>query len=192
MQQAVPVGEGAMAAILGANYETVAEACRDAQQGEVCSPANINSAKQVVIAGQTSAVERAIGLLKERGAKRAIKLNVSAPFHCALMLPAQEQLAADLESLEFRDLGMPLVSNVDAALVRRGADARDALVRQVSSPVRWLESLELLARHSVTTFVEVGPGKVLCGLVKGTISDARCLNVEDPDTLSAARAALLS
>ncbi|HVF87877.1 MAG TPA: ACP S-malonyltransferase, partial [Pyrinomonadaceae bacterium] len=129
MQQAVPVGEGAMAAILGADYETVAGACRDAQQGEVCSPANINSAKQVVIAGQTPAVERAMALLKERGAKRAIKLNVSAPFHCALMLPAQEQLTADLGRLEFSDLSVPLVSNVDAALVRRGTDARDALVR---------------------------------------------------------------
>lgn len=192
MQQAVHVGEGAMAAILGADYDTVAEACRDAQGGEVCSPANINSAKQVVIAGHTSAVERAIGLLKERGAKRAIKLNVSAPFHCALMLPAQHQLAVDLAHLDFRDLSVPLVSNVDAALVQRGPEARDALVRQVSSPVRWLESLELFARHSVTTFVEIGPGKVLCGLVKGTMGDARCLNVEDPNTLSAARAALLS
>ncbi len=190
MQQAVPVGEGAMAAILGADYDTVAGACHDAQQGEVCSPANINSAKQVVIAGHAAAIERAMALSKERGAKRAVKLNVSAPFHCALMQPAQKQLSEDLLRIEFRDLGYPLISNVDATFVRRGTDARDALVRQVSSPVRWLETLELLARHSVTTFIEIGPGKVLCGLVKGTVGDAQCLNVEDSNSLSAARTAL--
>lgn len=190
MQEAVPFGEGAMAAVLGADYETVAEACREAQGEEICSPANINTAKQVVIAGHASAVERAMTLLKKRGAKRVTMLKVSAPFHSALMQPAQEKLTADLERLEFRDLSVPLVSNVDAGALRRGAEARDALVRQVSAPVRWLESVELLARRGVTKFIEIGPGKVLCGLVKATLGDGRCLSVHDPDSLGAARDAL--
>jgi [acyl-carrier-protein] S-malonyltransferase len=191
MQEAVPVGEGAMAAILGASLEAVEAACAEARAaGEVCSPANINSPGQVVIAGSAAAVERAIPLLKARGAKRAVPLKVSAPFHCALMLPAQERLAADLERIEFRDLRVPLVSNVDARVVRAGAQARDSLVRQVSSPVRWCESVELLAREGVDTFVEVGPGKVLSGLVRQTAPQARCLNVEDGASLAAALAAL--
>ncbi len=179
MQEAAPVGSGAMAAIMGAELGTIMEACNEAAQGEVCSPANINGANQVVIAGDAAAVDRAIELLKERGAKRAIKLNVSAPFHCALMMPAQERLAADLERLDFHDLSVPLVTNVDAAVVRKGNDARDALVRQVSSPVRWHESISYLIREGVTTFVEVGPGKVLSGLVRQIDRTMRCLNVED-------------
>ena len=191
MQEAVPVGVGAMAAILGADAKTVEDACREAaQEGEVCSPANINSAKQIVIAGNAAAVERAMEILKERGAKRAIKLPVSAPFHCALMQPAQDRLSADLERTEFSDLRVPLVNNVDAATIRTGDVARRSLVRQVSSPVRWLESVEFLASAGVETFVEVGPGKVLSGLVRQIVTDARCLNVSDTATLEATRAAL--
>jgi [acyl-carrier-protein] S-malonyltransferase len=191
MQEAVPFGAGAMAAILGADIETVEAACIEAREGnEVCSPANINSPGQIVIAGSAAAVERAIPILKARGAKRAIPLKVSAPFHCALMLPAQERLAADLSEIEFKDLSVPLVTNADAALIRTGADARASLVRQVSSPVRWRESVELLAREGVDTFVEMGPGKVLSGLVRQTSPQSRCLNVEDAASLVPARDAL--
>ncbi len=191
MQDAVPVWTGAMAAILGADLETVEAACEEAREGQVCSPANINSPGQVVIAGDAAAVERAIGILKTRGAKRAVKLNVSAPFHCALMRPAQERLAAELATVEFSNLGLPLVANVDAAPVRDGREARERLVRQVSSPVRWQQSVELLAGElGVETFVEVGPGKVLSGLVKKIASGARCLNVEDAAGLRAARQTL--
>jgi [acyl-carrier-protein] S-malonyltransferase len=191
MQEAVPVGEGAMAAVLGADFETVRAVCEEARRGEeVCSPANVNSPAQVVIAGSAAAVERAIPLLKERGAKRAVSLKVSAPFHCALMLPAQERLAADLAGVGFKDLAVPLVTNVDAKVVRAGAEARESLVRQVSQPVRWRESVELLAGGGVGTFVEVGPGKVLSGLVRQTAPGARCLNVEDAASLRAAAGAL--
>jgi [acyl-carrier-protein] S-malonyltransferase len=190
MQEAVPVGVGAMAAILGADAETVADACREAAQGEVCSPANVNSPKQIVIAGDAAAVERAMEILKARGAKRAIKLQVSAPFHCALMQPAQDRLSADLEQVEFADLRVPLVCNVDAIAIRGGDEARQSLVRQVSSPVRWLESVKFLATAGVETFVEVGPGKVLAGLVRQTLPDARCLNVADAASLEAAATAL--
>lgn len=189
MQAAVPVGVGAMAAILGADAGTVAAACAEAAQGEVCSPANINSPKQIVIAGNAGAVDRAIDILKARGVRKAVKLNVSAPFHCALMRPAQERLAADLNELEFGELSVPLVTNVDAALIRQGTEARAALVRQVSAPVLWRESIEhLVNERGVQTFVEVGPGKVLAGLVRQIAPDARCLNVEDAASLTATRA----
>ena len=191
MQEAVPVGAGAMAAVLGGDFETVEAVCAEARrEGEICSPANINSPAQIVIAGSAAAVERAIPLLKERGAKRAVPLKVSAPFHCALMLPAQERLAADLDEVEFRDLSVPLVTNVDAAVIRGGAEARAALVRQVSSPVRWSESVERLRAFGVDTFVEVGPGKVLTGLVRQTAPGARGLNVEDAASLEATLGAL--
>ena len=186
MQEAVPVGTGAMAAVMGADLETVAAACAEAQQGEVCSPANINSPNQIVIAGHAAAVDRAIALLKERWSKRAIKLNVSAPFHSALMMPAQERLAAELEKLEFHDLRLPLVTNVDATIIRSGADARESLIRQVSSPVRWLESVQLLIKEGVQTFIEVGPGKVLCGLVRQIERDASCLTTGDAESLEKA------
>jgi [acyl-carrier-protein] S-malonyltransferase len=191
MQEAVPVGEGAMAAVLGADLETVRAVCDEVRQGaEVCGPANVNSPGQIVIAGSAAAVERALPFLKERGAKRAIPLKVSAPFHCALMMPAQERLAADLEGVEFADLAVPLVTNVDARVVRAGAEARESLVRQVSQPVRWRESIELLAGHGVGTFVEVGPGKVLSGLVRQTAPESRGFNVEDAAGLRAAKEAL--
>jgi [acyl-carrier-protein] S-malonyltransferase len=191
MQEAVPVGAGAMAAVVGGDFEMIEAVCREAaREGEICSPANINSPHQIVIAGSAAAVERALPMLKERGAKRAIALKVSAPFHCALMLPAQERLAADLDAVGFKDLSAPLVTNVDAAVISTGAEARAALVRQVSSPVRWRESIELLAREGVDTFVEVGPGKVLSGLVRHTTHEARALHVEDASSLKAALNAL--
>jgi [acyl-carrier-protein] S-malonyltransferase len=190
MQEAVPVGQGAMAAILNLDTQAIAAACAEAAQGEVVSPANLNSPGQVVIAGHAGAVERAMELCKKAGAKRAMPLPVSAPFHCALMQPAQDRLAADLEALAFRDLETPLVSNVDARVVRGAADVRDGLVRQVSGAVRWQESVELLVREGVTTFVEVGPGTVLSGLVKKIHRDARVLNVEDAASLDKTIAAL--
>lgn len=190
MQEAVPVGEGAMAAILGLDGPAVEKACQEAAEGEVVSAANLNSPGQVVIAGHSAAVDRAIALSKAAGAKRGIKLNVSAPFHCALMRPAQERLAQVLGALAFRDLEVPLVTNVDARVVRAGAECRDGLLRQVSGAVRWQQSVELLAREGVKTFVEVGPGTVLGGLVKKIAKDAKVLNVQDPASLEATLSAL--
>jgi len=190
MQEAVPPGVGAMAAVMGAEIKDIEAACVEAQQGQVCAPANINSPNQVVIAGNAEAVERAGELLKNAGAKRVVKLNVSAPFHCALMLPAQERLAFDLESVSFQDLSIPLVTNVDA-LANRAADAaRDAVVRQVSAPVRWLESMQLLIQQGVENFVEVGPGKVLSGLMRQISREVKCFNVEDAASLKLASAGL--
>jgi [acyl-carrier-protein] S-malonyltransferase len=190
MQEAVPVGVGAMAAILGLDLAAAEEACREAAGGEVVSPANINSPGQVVIAGHAAAVERAAALCRSRGAKRAVKLPVSAPFHCALMKPAQDRLASELAKVPFRDPVVPLVNNVDARVVRDGVACRDGLVRQVSGAVRWQESVELLAREGVDVFVEVGPGTVLGGLVRKIVRDARVLNVGSPESLEAAVAAL--
>jgi [acyl-carrier-protein] S-malonyltransferase len=192
MQEAVPVGAGAMAAILGADLNVVMSACADAAQGQVCSAANINSPSQVVIAGDSAAIDRAIELLKERGAKRAMKLNVSAPFHCSLMRPAQDRLAVDLDGITFANLQTPLVNNVDAKATNLGAEARDALVRQVSQPVRWLESVEFLISQGVQSLIEIGPGKVLSGLVRQIDRDLRCRNVEDKGSLDATRSALSS
>jgi [acyl-carrier-protein] S-malonyltransferase len=189
MQEAVPVGVGAMAAILGLELPAVEEACREAARQEVVSPANLNSAGQVVIAGHAAAVARAIELCKARGA-RALTLPVSAPFHCALMQPAQERLAADLRTLPFSDASLPVVRNVDARPVRTAAECRDGLVHQVSAAVRWQESVELLAREGVTVFVEVGPGSVLSGLVRKTLRRATTLQVDSPAALEAAVAAL--
>ena len=192
MQEAVPVGAGAMAAILGADLGTVVQACVEASEGQVCSPANINSQNQVVIAGDAEAIDRAVTLLKERGAKRAIRLQVSAPFHCALMEPARERLAVDLQAISFKKLETPVVTNVDAKAVTTGDEARDALVRQVSQTVRWLESVEFLIGHGVQSFIEIGPGKVLSGLVRQIDRRVSCVNVEDAASLRAAREALLS
>jgi len=190
MQEAVPVGTGAMAAVLGAAISDIEVACEEAAQGQVCSPANINSPGQVVIAGNTEAVDRAGELLKGRGAKRVIKLNVSAPFHCALMSPAQERLAADLDAVEFQDLRTPLVTNVEASPITRSADARQSLIRQVTAPVRWLESIQWLINSGVDTFVEVGPGKVLSGLMRQIDRNVKCFNVEDAESLKATAAGL--
>jgi len=190
MQEAVPPGVGAMAAIMGAELKDIEAACSEAQQGQVCAPANINSLNQVVIAGNTEAVDRAGELLKNAGAKRVVKLNVSAPFHCALMLPAQERLAFDLESVSFHDLSVPLVTNVDVAVNNAAGKARDSVVRQVSAPVRWLESMQFLIQDGVDAFVEVGPGKVLSGLMRQISREVKCFNVEDTASLKAASASL--
>ena len=190
MQEAVPVGVGAMAAILGLDLPAIEEACREAAEGEVVSPANVNSPGQVVIAGHAAAVDRASERCRAKGAKRAVKLPVSAPFHCALMRPAQDRLHQELLAVAFHDPAAPLVNNVDARVVRDAETCRDGLVRQVSGAVRWQESVELLAREGVTTFVEVGPGTILSGLVRKTARGTRVLNVDSPESLEAAVLAL--
>ncbi|HEV2495376.1 MAG TPA: ACP S-malonyltransferase [Terriglobia bacterium] len=187
MQEAVPAGVGAMAAVLGMELAAIEGVCRQAAQGEVVSTANLNSPGQVVIAGHRGAVGRAVDLAKTRGAKRAILLNVSAPFHCALMQPAQERLARDLEQLEIRDLRIPLVNNADAQVVAPASSAaavRDGLKRQVTSPVRWEESMRRLLAEEVRLFIEVGPGKVLSGLMRQIDRQAECLHVEDAASLA--------
>lgn len=183
MQQAVPVGVGAMAAILGLDIATVEEGCAEAANGQICSPANINSPSQIVIAGNSEAIDRACEILKEKGAKRAIKLNVSAPFHCALMMPAEERLAADLGRLEYGDFAFPIVHNVDAAVNSDGSKVRENLTDQVSSPVRWLQSVETMTAAGVVKFVEIGPGKVLTGLVRQISRDVTYANIENLDSL---------
>lgn len=184
MQEAVPVGVGAMAAILGMDLEKVAAVCADAALGEVCEPANINSAEQIVISGHAAAVERATKLASERGAKRAIMLSVSAPFHCSLMKPAQDRLAVDLQSLRFQMPGIPIVCNVDAALVEGADSSRDALVRQVTGAVKWHPSMRLLITRGIQAFVEVGPGKVLCGLMRQIDRSKACANAGDEASLA--------
>lgn len=185
MQEAVPVGVGAMAAILGLDLETIEKGCKEAAQGQICSPANINSPSQIVIAGNAEAIDRACEILKGKGAKRAIKLNVSAPFHCALMMSAQERLAADLKKIRFNDLRFPIIENVTAGVNSNGSRVGEALTKQVSSSVRWLQSVENLVKLGVDTFVEVGTGKVLSGLVKQINRDVRLLNVENTESLKA-------
>jgi [acyl-carrier-protein] S-malonyltransferase len=186
----VPVGEGAMAAILGLDADAVAEACAEAGQGEVVSPANLNAPGQVVIAGTRAAVERAGAAAKARGAKRVIPLAVSAPFHCQLMKPAEERLAPLLRRLPVRDPERPVVANVDAQPKRHAADAIEALVRQVSGAVRWQDVIARLASEGVRTYVEVGPGTVLTGLVRKIDRDARTISVEDVSGVEAVSAAV--
>ncbi|HLE21524.1 MAG TPA: ACP S-malonyltransferase [Vicinamibacteria bacterium] len=183
MQEAVPVGEGAMAAILGLGLAEVQDICSQASEGEVVEPANLNAPGQTVVAGHAAAVQRASAAAKERGAKRVIPLSVSAPFHCRLMRPAQHRLERDLANVTVSDLRVPLVSNVDAAWVRTGAEAVDALIRQVASPVRWEESVRRLVDEGVDQFVEVGPGKVLSGLVRKIAENVRVASIEDPNGL---------
>ena len=184
MQEAVPVGVGAMAAILGMELEKVVAVCREAAQGEVCSPANINSPEQIVISGNTAAVERGTKLADERGAKRAKLLPVSAPFHCSLMRPAQDRLRADLNALKTQRPVYPVVCNVEATLVMDQLRARDTLVAQVTGAVKWEQSMRLLIENGVQTFVEIGPGKVLCGLMRQIDRSKICLNVGDEASLS--------
>lgn len=184
MQEAVPVGQGAMAALLGMEATAVEDICREAAQGEVVSPANYNSPGQVVIAGAAAAVARAVELARGHGAKRAVMLNVSAPFHCALMQPAQDRLAVDLEATDFADPRVPLVNNADAKVIRTAAEVREGLKRQVTAPVRWEQSMRALLSEGVTLFVEVGPGKVLSGLMRQVDRQADCLRVEDRPTLN--------
>src|SRR5271170_4444917 len=184
MQEAVPVGVGTMAAILGMEFEKVAAVCRDASQGEVCEPANINSPEQIVISGHTAAVERAAKLADERGAKRAKLLPVSAPFHCSLMKPAQDRLQADLDTLQLQKPVYPVACNVDEELVTDDLRARDTLVRQVTGSVKWDQCMRLLIAQGVHTFIEVGPGKVLCGLMRQIDRSKTCLNVGDEASLT--------
>lgn len=185
MQEAVPAGQGAMAAILGLSPAVVADACKRAADGEVCSPANLNSPEQTVISGHAGAVKRAVEIASQLGAKRAVILPVSAPFHCALMMPAQEKLAKDLAKAEFSGLSFPLVTNVDADTITKGEEARDALVRQVTMPVRWEDSVRALIDEGVNTFVEVGPGRVLTGLLRQIERSVAALNIEDEKSLAA-------
>ena len=190
MQEAVPVGEGAMAAILGLDEATVGRACEEAADGEVVSPANLNAPGQVVIAGARDAVARAGARAKELGARRIMPLPVSAPFHCALMVPAQVRLERDLRALVVSDPEVPVVANVDAEPKTTAAAAIDALIRQVSAPVRWEAVVRRLAASGVDTYVEVGPGKVLSGLIKKTDRNARVTNVSTPDEMAALEATM--
>lgn len=186
MQQAVPVGEGAMAAVLGLDLETLDAVCREAAQGRVVAPANFNSAGQVVVAGHADAVARAVELAKEKGAKRALPLPVSAPFHCELMQPAAERLSEVLAGVEIGELQVPVVTNVEARPNTEAGRVRDLLVTQVCAPVRWEESMNYMIQQGVNRFVEIGPGKVLIGLIKraargsvlqnmGTVQDLEAL-----------------
>jgi [acyl-carrier-protein] S-malonyltransferase len=185
MQEAVPVGTGAMAAILGLDADAVREVCRDAGQGEIVSPANMNGGGQVVIAGSAAAVARASELAKSRGARRVIPLQVSAPFHCALMKPAEDRLAPELRALAVHDPSMPIVANVDATPKRDARAAVEALVAQVSAPVRWEDVVGRLASEGVTTYVEVGPGTALSGMIRRIHREARVASFGAPDDLAA-------
>ena len=183
MQEAVPAGQGGMAAIMGISPAVVQDACKRAAEGEICSAANLNSPEQTVISGHASAVKRAVEIASQLGAKRSMILAVSAPFHSALMMPAQEKLEKDLRAISFADLQVPLVTNVDADTIRKGDEAREALVRQVTMPVRWQESMRLLLDEGVNTFLEVGPGRVLTGLMRQIERSVAMLNVEDEKSL---------
>jgi [acyl-carrier-protein] S-malonyltransferase len=184
MQEAVAIGEGAMAAILGMKIDVVREICNEAAQGQVCQPANVNSPEQIVISGSKAAVERAAELAKHKGAKRAVILPVSAPFHCALMKPAQDRLEHDLRTLTFHAMEHKLITNVDAEIIDSPERARDALIRQVTGAVQWDASMRKLIAAGVTAFVEVGPNKVLCGLMRQIDRHRTCLNVENEDSLA--------
>ncbi len=186
MQEAVPAGEGAMAAILGLATAQMDGICKKAAEGEIVSAANLNSPEQTVISGHAAAVKRAVELASQAGAKRAVILPVSAPFHSELMRPAQQRLEVDLRQTTFRDPRCPLVNNADADVISKGDEARDALIRQVCLPVRWEESVRVLLELGVTIFIEVGPGKVLTGLLRQIDRSVHCLNVEDEKSLLAA------
>jgi [acyl-carrier-protein] S-malonyltransferase len=190
MQEAVPVGEGAMAAVIGLDAAAVAQVCVDAAEGQVVTPANLNAPGQVVIAGHAAAVARAGERAKAAGAKRVIALSVSAPFHCPLMKPAEERLAPELRALQTHPPGIPVIANVDAEPKRTAPDAIDALVRQISSPVRWEDVVKRLAAEGVTTCVELGPGAVLAGLIKKIDRTIKVFSIEDEQGLSALEAAL--
>ena len=190
MQEAVPVGQGAMAAVLGMPLAEVERICKQAAQDDICSPANINSPEQIVISGSKPAVERAAELAKAGGAKRAIMLPVSAPFHCALMQPAQDRLGKDLQNLTFHRPQLPLVKNVDGELTQDSEVARQALVSQVTGAVQWVKSMQTLIAQGVELFIEVGPGKVLCGLLRQIDRSKQFANVEDEGSLARALAAI--
>lgn len=187
MQEAVPAGTGAMYAIIGLDDESIAKACEEAAQGDVVSPVNFNSPGQVVIAGSKDAVERAGALCKEAGAKRALPLPVSVPSHCALMKPAAEKLAVALESIEFNAPQLPVINNVDVVAETDPAKIKDALVRQLHSPVRWTESVQLMSEQGVESLLELGPGKVLTGLTKRIVKSLSAAAVNDVASLEAAQ-----
>jgi len=191
MQDAVPVGTGAMAALLGVDLPTAEQVCGEAAQGEVVGVANINSPGQIVIAGHRTAVERAVQAAAERGGKKSVLLPVSAPFHSALMKPAADRLAAELERVAVSAPRFPIVRNVDAGVTTSAEDVKPFLVRQVASPVRWTECVERLSREGAGAFLEVGPGRVLTGLLKRTLEGLRGLPVEDPASLDKALATLV-
>jgi [acyl-carrier-protein] S-malonyltransferase len=190
MQEAVPVGDGAMAAILGLDAGKVAQACAESAGGEIVSPANLNGAGQVVIAGARDAVKRAGERAKALGARRVVPLPVSAPFHCALMKPAEERLTPELRALSTRNPRVPVVANVDAEPKRDAAAAIEALVQQVSAPVRWEAVVGRLASEGVTTYVEVGPGAVLTGLVRKIHREATAVSFGSPDDLATVESAI--
>jgi [acyl-carrier-protein] S-malonyltransferase len=183
MQEAVPVGTGGMAALIGPSVEDARAICEEAAQGEVVSVANINAPGQIVIAGTKAGIERAIDVAKKRGVRRALPLPVSAPFHCELMKPAEERLRPVLDEAHFKDLWVSLVSNVDASPIGTATAVRNALLRQVASPVRWVESVQKMIDMGVKRFVEVGPGNVLTGLIKRIDSSMELVNVSDVPTL---------
>lgn len=183
MQEAVPHGEGAMAAIMGLPPAEVAELCKHAADNEVVTPANLNSPEQTVISGSAGAVKRGVEIASQKGAKRAVMLPVSAPFHSPLMEPAQRRLERDLRAAAFGPLRFPLITNADAEAISSGEEAREALIRQVTLPVRWLDSIREMIERGVNIFVEVGPGKVLCGLLRQIDRSVRCFNVEDSASL---------
>jgi len=192
MQEAVPQGRGLMAAILGMEEATVQQVCRDAAQstGGVVTPANLNGAGQIVIAGEKASVEAAVALAKERGARRVVVLPVSVPSHCPLMEPASRRLQEEVDRTVWSDLSMPVITNVDAAPAMTAAAAKSALVRQLSNPVRWEASVLRMAADGAKSFIEVGPGRVLSGLVKRIMKDAIIMNVETPDDLATVVTAL--
>ena len=190
MQEAVPVGTGAMAALLGVELTTAEQLCAEAAQGEVVGVANINSPGQIVIAGHRTAVERAVAAAAARGGKKSVLLPVSAPFHCALMKPAADRLASELERLTVSAPRIPVIRNVDGGVTRTADEVKPFLVQQVASPVRWTDCVERLAREGATGFLEVGPGRVLIGLLKRTLDGARGHAVDDPASLEKALAAL--
>jgi [acyl-carrier-protein] S-malonyltransferase len=190
MQEAVPVGVGAMAALLGVELAVAEEACVAAAQGEVVGVANINSPGQIVIAGHRGAVERAVKQAAERGGKKSMLLPVSAPFHCALMKPAADRLAAELDRLRVSAPRFPVVRNVDAGVTTTAEEVKPFLVRQVASPVRWTDGLARLAREGADVWIEVGPGRVLSGLLKRTLDGIRGHSVEDVASLEKTRAAV--
>ena len=185
MQEAVPAGVGAMAAILGLSPTDVAEVCKKASQGEVVSPANLNSPEQTVVSGHAGAVKRSVEIASQSGAKRAVMLSVSAPFHCSLMRPAQEHLEQDLRAAEFSKLNFPVITNADAEAETSGHETRDSLIRQVTAPVRWFDSIRDMIDNGVSIFVEVGPGKVLSGIMRQIDRSVRVFNVEDAASLHA-------
>lgn len=187
MQEAVPVGTGAMAAMLGIERSELESICAEAAQGEVVSPANFNSPGQIVIAGHVGAVTRAIEIAKGRGFRKAMPLPVSAPFHCALMQPAAERLQTVLDSITPGPMVLPVVSNVEAVANQEAGRVRDLLVRQVCAPVRWEESVQTMAELGVVRYVEIGPGKVLSGLVKRIVKDAELGNIESSAGLDGLR-----